>query len=305
MVHFALIYSYNCFVELLQKHHFLHPRSHTPWLRHQMETFSTLLAICAGKSPVSGEFPTQRSVTRSFAIFFDLRLNKQLTKQSWSWWFETLSCPLRRQCNAYAETMEVDSKPGHDVTYVWYFSHTSTPFPESFRDLLWCSMHIIGEFGWQDRRPPIIRAWMNNCSHYLCVMHMKLIIPKPYGCNQDMGEWLHPTLWTWMSGYIPLFGHGWVVISHSLDMDEWLYPTLWTWMSGYIPLFGHGWVVISHSLDMGEWLYPTLLCGCNFLYTPRERSAWHSTFDVNNGVAPSTRLSRHVGSKFSFPVTTL
>ena len=69
------------------------------WWRHQMEIFSALLAICAGNSPVSGEFPTQRPVTRSFDIFFDLRLNKRLSKQSWSWWFETLSCPLWRQCN--------------------------------------------------------------------------------------------------------------------------------------------------------------------------------------------------------------
>ena len=46
-----------------------------------MEKFSALLAICAGNSPVSGEFPTQRPVTRSFDIIFDLRPNKQLSKQ--------------------------------------------------------------------------------------------------------------------------------------------------------------------------------------------------------------------------------
>ena len=39
------------------------------WWRHQMETFSALLAICAGNSPVPGEFPTQRPVTRSFDFF--------------------------------------------------------------------------------------------------------------------------------------------------------------------------------------------------------------------------------------------
>ena len=39
-----------------------------------METFSALLAICAGNSPVSGEFPAQRPVTRSFDIFFDARV---------------------------------------------------------------------------------------------------------------------------------------------------------------------------------------------------------------------------------------
>ena len=48
-----------------------------------METFSALLAICAGNSPVPGEFPTQRPVTRSFDFFFDLRLNKPLSQQSW------------------------------------------------------------------------------------------------------------------------------------------------------------------------------------------------------------------------------
>ena len=42
-----------------------------------METFFALLAICAGNSPVPGEFPAQRPVTRSFDVFFDLRLNKR------------------------------------------------------------------------------------------------------------------------------------------------------------------------------------------------------------------------------------
>ena len=42
------------------------------WWRHQMETFSALLTICAGNSPITGEFPTQRPVTRSFDVYFDL-----------------------------------------------------------------------------------------------------------------------------------------------------------------------------------------------------------------------------------------
>ena len=44
----------------------------------------------------NGEFPTQRPVTRSFDIFFDLCLNKRLRKQWWGWWFVTLSRPLWR-----------------------------------------------------------------------------------------------------------------------------------------------------------------------------------------------------------------
>ena len=69
------------------------------WWRHHMETFSAPLALCAGNSPVTGEFPAQRPVTRSFDVFFDLHLNKQLSKQSWGWWFETPSRSLWRPCN--------------------------------------------------------------------------------------------------------------------------------------------------------------------------------------------------------------
>ena len=64
-----------------------------------METFSALLVICAGNSPVHGEFPAQRPVTRSFDVIFDVRPNKHLSKQSWGWWFETLSPSLWRHRN--------------------------------------------------------------------------------------------------------------------------------------------------------------------------------------------------------------
>ena len=69
-----------------------------------MEAFSALLAICAGNSPLTGEFPAQRPVKRSFDVFFDRRLNERLSKQSWGWWFETLSCPLWRHCNEVSVT---------------------------------------------------------------------------------------------------------------------------------------------------------------------------------------------------------
>ena len=59
------------------------------WWYHQMETFSALLALCVGNSLVTGKFLSQRPVIRSFDVFFDLWLNKKLSKQSWGWWFET------------------------------------------------------------------------------------------------------------------------------------------------------------------------------------------------------------------------
>ena len=56
--------------------------------------------ISAGNSPAPDEFPTRRLVTRSFDVYFDQRLNKRLSKESWGWWFETLSRPLWRHNNA-------------------------------------------------------------------------------------------------------------------------------------------------------------------------------------------------------------
>ena len=85
---------------------------HTTWWRHQMEIFSALLAICAGNSPVPGEFPTQRPVTRSFDVYFDLCPNKRLSTQSWGWWFETQSRPLWRHRNV-------------DTCFKWLPSHQS------------------------------------------------------------------------------------------------------------------------------------------------------------------------------------
>ena len=41
-----------------------------------METFSVSLALCVGNSPVTGEFSSQRPVTRNFDVFFDLRQKK-------------------------------------------------------------------------------------------------------------------------------------------------------------------------------------------------------------------------------------
>ena len=69
------------------------------WWRHQIETFSALQALCVGNSPVTDEFPTQRSVRQSLDVFFDLCLSKRLSKQLWGWWFETPSGSLWRHCN--------------------------------------------------------------------------------------------------------------------------------------------------------------------------------------------------------------
>ena len=97
------------------------------WWRHQMETFSALLAICAGNSPVPGEFSTQRPVTWSFDVYFDLHPDKRLSEKSWGWWFETLSHPLWRHRNG--------EKPDSSI---WY-EHANIKYTRSFDSISKCN----------------------------------------------------------------------------------------------------------------------------------------------------------------------
>ena len=62
---------------------------------------STLLAICVRNSPVTGEFPAQRPATWSFDVFFEVCMNKRLSKQSWGWWFEMPLGSLWRHINVF------------------------------------------------------------------------------------------------------------------------------------------------------------------------------------------------------------
>ena len=90
-----------------------------------METFPALLAICAGNSPVPGEFPTQRPVTRSFDVYFDLRSDKRLSKQSWGWWFETLSRSLWRHRNEYFKRLQYTVECRYNAVHFNMILYTS------------------------------------------------------------------------------------------------------------------------------------------------------------------------------------
>ena len=67
---------------------------HIPWCHHQMEPFSALLALCGRIPLVTGAFPSQRPMTWSYNVIFDLLLDKQLSKQSKRRRYETPSRPM-------------------------------------------------------------------------------------------------------------------------------------------------------------------------------------------------------------------
>ena len=78
-----------------------------PWWRHQMETFSALLVLCVGTSPGSGDFPSQRPVTQSFDVFFDLRMNKRLIWDAIVVIMTSLWCVLVMTCSRTAMSKQL------------------------------------------------------------------------------------------------------------------------------------------------------------------------------------------------------
>ena len=79
--------------------------------------------LCVGKPQVTGEFPSQRPVTRSFDVFFVLCLNKQLSKQSRYRWFWTPLRSLWRRCNVslilvFCSLNDAEGVPG-EATETW------------------------------------------------------------------------------------------------------------------------------------------------------------------------------------------
>ena len=83
------------------------------WWCHQMETFSALLTICAGNSVVTGEFPAQRPVTRTFDVFFDLHMKN-------GWVNTSEAGDLRRNLAHYEVTVMVWQKRSR---LVWLLSY--------------------------------------------------------------------------------------------------------------------------------------------------------------------------------------
>ena len=102
-----------------------------------METFSALLSLCEGNSPVTGEFPSQRPVTRSFDVFFDLCLNKRLSKPSRRRWFETPSRSLWRHCNVSRKTLvDVIFSKNIGMKGNWFWDQNTATCVQSFCTLI-------------------------------------------------------------------------------------------------------------------------------------------------------------------------
>ena len=109
------------------------------WWHHQMKTFSALLAICAGNSWVTVEFPAQKPVTWSFDVLFDLW---------WGWWFKTPSSPLWCHCNESALVQVMAwcrQATSHYLNQGWLRSMSTYDInrPQWVKTLLNLKVHVV------------------------------------------------------------------------------------------------------------------------------------------------------------------
>ena len=153
----------------------------TLW-RHQMKTFSASMTFCAGNSLVTSEFPSQRPVTLSFDIFFDLRLNKRLNERTWGWWFETPSCSLCRHCIVLTQSPDPDrtGTSDHNSSHKsqrWYHSN--------LRDHL-ARSNWTTQFGTPPQRHPVpnCRTEKNETDFTFATLQW-----RHNGCNGVSNHW--------------------------------------------------------------------------------------------------------------------
>ena len=146
----------------------MHGESHYTtfwWWRHLMETFSASLALCVRNSPVTGEFPSQRPVTRGFDVFFDLRLDKRLSKQSRRWWFKTQSRSLWRHCNVlHVDTQHSTPRDANYLHYITGIMHMLA---------LWCVVTGLGVGRFYIYHSGLF--WWNDANHLLWYQWCEII----------------------------------------------------------------------------------------------------------------------------------
>ena len=237
--------------------------------RYQTETFSTLLALCAWNSPVTGEFPSQSPVMRSFGVFFGLRLNKHLSKQSRRRWFETPSRSLWRHC--VPEMTVVCISRNHDDVIKWkHFPHywpfvrgihrspVNSQHKGQWRGALMLSLICVGLKGWvNNREAGDLRRHTAHCDvivmcsmfcmsfqgdtelfqrQWLWQVRMVMVSWRTYSLKtaEQVGRppwWRHQ-----MEAFsaLPFTGHRWIPHTKASDAELWCFSLICIWLNGWV-----------------------------------------------------------------------
>ena len=145
-------------------------------------TFSALLALCAGNSSVTGEFPSQRPVTRSFGFFFDL---------SWTngWANSRDASDLRRHRAHYHVTIMVFLSVRLNQHHRWYQNERHRPLQGESTGNIYISMVDFPHKWSVTRKGFPYTGIIFHCCHifpWLCVWG---------GCTIEFCQWLYIDHW--------------------------------------------------------------------------------------------------------------
>ena len=143
---------------------------------HQMETFSTLLTICASNSPVTGEFPAQRPVTRSFDVFFDLRLN--------GWVNNRKAGDLKCHRTHYDVTVMKWSRYNENQLLFFTLCHCNGNDNNSqfhFSLLHWFNINTDSIFAIYVQCPKCLRYWINVTTN--SILYQRIITYDTYNIS--------------------------------------------------------------------------------------------------------------------------
>ena len=120
--------------------------------------FRVIDPLC-GECTGHGWIPHAKASDAELWCFFDQRLNKRLSKQSWGWWFETQSLSLWRHFNVCKHILPYEDRNRPVATYIWLirdnditlwsFLKKITPYRPMSCCLIispWAKMHVTS---WQ------------------------------------------------------------------------------------------------------------------------------------------------------------
>ena len=111
------------------------------------------------------EFPAQRPVTRSFDVFFHLRLNKRLSKQPWGWWFVTPVWSLWRHRNGFPNPPRIVQELTNALVEVWHDIDFGT-IRRLIRSMPQHCKACIQARGGHTRYQCVLSIWLNEWSQF-------------------------------------------------------------------------------------------------------------------------------------------
>ena len=235
-----------------------------------METFSVLLALCVGNSPVTSQFPLQRPVIRSFDGFFDVCRNKRSSKQSWGWWFETPSCPLWRHCNVEDSIAVSDLRWNTDHSFIGLVQDCSN-YSANALELL------------QSSAKPSI--WSQS-RHFIAVSHSWAMgyIGKCWSANalELLQSCTEPSIWSHSRHFIAVshkwaMGLYWSILENTLHVSVGVLEILFMMTS-----------VRVGCCEVGRSLFGVRQCVCQL-------QAAHRTTAVNRATRPGITTAAWIG----------